>query len=287
MSEEYYDAIVIKETKKIPVDKIQVSNFHVRQSGVTEGLEILAKNIHKIGGLISPVVVYEIDGGVYELIVGQRRFLALRDILKWTEIMAMIIEKPASDKISQSIVRILNYNECMTRNKMTKKDKMKVINDMYAENIPIKDIGNELGISTKEVNACVTLPRFPDIVREAVVNGEISADLAVMATDAKQFKKYETSEDAGADVLGLCKIMQANKLSKKQQFATLKFGELNPDATNEEIMQGGIDNSTVTFLVDLTASDNRRLERYAENNGLSLEAASLKLIADALDETEE
>ena len=290
VSEEYYDAIVIKETKKIPVDKIQVSKFHVRQYGISKGLEILAKSIHKIGGLISPVVVYEIDGGMYELIVGQRRFLAYKDILKWTEIMAMIIEKPASDKISQSIVRILNYDECMTRNKMTQKDKINVITNMYAEHIPIKKIGEDLGITTKEVKACVKLPRVPDVVRDAVVNGEISVDLAVRATDARNFEKYDTDESKGADVLELAKLLMENKLTAHQQFSTVKFGESNPDATNEEIMQGGIDNSKVTIQVHLTSSDNRRLERYAENNGLSFEAARLKLILgtlDTLDETEE
>ena len=287
VSEEYYDAIVIKETKKIPVDKIQVSKFHVRQHGISKGLEILAKSIHKIGGLISPVVVYEIDGGMYELIVGQRRFLAYKDILKWTEIMAMIIEKPASDKISQSIVRILNYDECMTRNKMTQKDKINVITNMYAEHIPIKKIGEILGISTKEVKAGVGLRGVPDVVRDAVQNGEIPASIAVTATDAMNFEKYITDESKGEDVLNLAKKMTEHKLTMSQLRASEEFGKLNPDATNEEIIQGGIDNTKVSISVDLTSSDNRRLERYAENNGLSFEAARLKLIVDTLDETEE
>jgi ParB/RepB/Spo0J family partition protein len=276
------DAIVVKETKKIPIDKIQVSSFHVRQSGVTEGLEILAKTILKVG-LIQPVVVYEIEGGMYELIAGQRRFLAHKEILKWTEIMAMIIEKPTSD-----MLRVLcSWNEGMSTMKLKMKDKIRFIQGMYDERISIREISKQLGISTKEVKAGVGLLGVPDVVRDAVVNGEISADLAVRATDARDFEKYETSEDAGADVLDLCKKIQANKLSKNQQFATLKFGELNPDATNEEIMQGGIDNTKVTIHLDLTSSDNRRLERYAENNGLSLEAARSKLILDTLDETEE
>ena len=287
MPEEYYDAIVIKETKKIPIDKIQVSNLHVRQSAVTKDLEILAKNIRKTGGLLIPVVVFEIDGGMYELIVGQRRFLAYKHILKWTEIMAMIIEKPTSDKISKSIVRILNYDECMTRTKMTQKDRMKVITDMYAEHIPIKKIGEILGITTQKVKACIQLPRVPDVVRDAVENGEIPVRIAVRATDAMNFEKYITDESKGADVLNLAKKLIENKFTMSQLRACEEFGKSNPDATNEEIMQGGIDNSKVTIQVHLTSSDNRRIERYAENNGLSFEAARLKLILDTLDETEE
>ena len=283
MPEEYYDAIVIKETKKIPIDKIQVSNLHVRQSAVTKDLEILAKNIRKTGGLLIPVVVFEIDGGMYELIVGQRRFLAYKHILKWTEIMAMIIEKPTSDMMKVTI----SFMETSSQMKITEKDRMKVINDMYAKLIPIQKIGEILGITTQKVKACIQLPRVPDVVRDAVENGEIPVRIAVRATDAMNFEKYITDESKGQDVLDLAKKVIENKLTMSQLRACEEFGESNPDATNEEIMQGGIDNSKVTIQVHLTSSDNRRIERYAENNGLSFEAARLKLILDTLDETEE
>jgi len=281
--EEYYDAIVIKETKKIPIDKIQVSNLHVRQSAVTKDLEILAKNIRKTGGLLIPVVVFEIDGGMYELIVGQRRFLAYKHILKWTEIMAMIIEKPTSDMMKVTI----SFMETSSQMKITEKDRMKVINDMYAKLIPIQKIGEILGITTQKVKACIQLPRVPDVVRNAVENGEMPVSIAVMATDAMNFEKYITDESKGADVLNLAKKLIENKFTMSQLRACEEFGKSNPDATNEEIMQGGIDNSKVTIQVHLTSSDNRRIERYAENNGLSFEAARLKLILDTLDETEE
>ena len=283
MPEEYYDAIVIKETKKIPIDKIQVSNLHVRQSAVTKDLEILAKNIRKTGGLLIPVVVFEIDGGMYELIVGQRRFLAYKHILKWTEIMAMIIEKPTSDMMKVTI----SFMETSSQMKITEKDRMKVINDMYAKLIPIQKIGEILGITTQKVKACIQLPRVPDVVRDAVENGEIPVRIAVRATDAMNFEKYITDESKGADVLNLAKKLIENKFTMSQLRACEEFGKSNPDATNEEIMQGGIDNSKVTIQVHLTSSDNRRIERYAENNGLSFESAILELILDKLDETGE
>jgi ParB/RepB/Spo0J family partition protein len=251
VSEEYYDAIVIKETKKIPVDKIQVSKFHVRQHGISKGLEILAKSIHKIGGLISPVVVYEIDGGMYELIVGQRRYLAHQDILKWKKIMAMIIQKPASDKMATTI----SWLENEARQKMSMKDKMKLVAEMYAEKIPIKDIMKDLGMKEKDVKGCVKLPRVPDVVREAVQNGEISPDLAIRATDAKNFDKFITDESEGDDVLELAKLMMGNKLTVSQLGGTEEFGTSNPDASNGEIIQGGIDNSTSQISVDITSSD--------------------------------
>jgi ParB family chromosome partitioning protein len=202
MSGEHYFGIECKETKKIPIDKIQMSNLQARQSGVSKGLEIFAEQIRKIG-LIQPVVVYEIGGGMYELIVGQRRFLALRDVLKWTEIMSCIIEKPASDMMKATI-SLIETSSCL---KMTFKDRMKVVAEMYAEKIPIRDIVKDLGMREKDVKACLQLLRVPDIVREAVQSGEISADLAVRATEDKNFEKYITDESKGQDVLDLAKLM--------------------------------------------------------------------------------
>jgi ParB/RepB/Spo0J family partition protein len=270
--------IKVIETKKIPIDKIQMSNLQARQSNVSIGLEIFAEQIRKVG-LIQPVVVYEIDGGMYELIVGQRRFLAHRDVLNWTEIMAMVIEKPASDMMSTTI----SWLENEARLKMTMKDKMKLIAEYSAERRSTLEIATELGMKLKEVKKCLDLPRVPDVVREAVQNGEITAEIGVVATDSKKFDKYVTDESNGDDVLALAKLMAQNKLTNPQKQGAVAFGESNPDATNDEIIQGAQDNSIDSIQVDLASSDIKRLERYAENNDVeSRKVAAANLILDGL-----
>ena len=282
MSEQDKVEIVVKETKKIPIDKIQMSNLQARQSGVSKGLEIFAEQIRKIG-LIQPVVVYEIDGGMYELIVGQRRFLAHKDVLKWTEIMAMVIEKPASDMMSTTI----SWLENEARQKMTFKDKMKLVAEMYAERNTIPEIMKTLGMTNPEVKNCLQLPRVPD-VRDAVQNGEIPVDIAVRATDAKNFEKYNTDESKGADVLDLAKKMIGASLTNKQKVGAVDYGAQNADASNDDIIQGAVDNSVVTISVDLTSSNAKRLDRYAENNDAgSRNVAAANLILEGLTEAGE
>ncbi|MBT4325843.1 MAG: ParB/RepB/Spo0J family partition protein [Candidatus Nitrosopelagicus sp.] len=283
MSEQDKVEIVVKETKKIPIDKIQMSNLQARQSGVSKGLEIFAEQIRKIG-LIQPVVVYEIDGGMYELIVGQRRFLAHKDVLKWTEIMAMVIEKPASDMMSTTI----SWLENEARQKMTFKDKMKLVAEMYAERNTIPEIMKTLGMTNPEVKNCLQLPRVPDVVRDAVQNGEIPVDIAVRATDAKNFEKYNTDESKGADVLDLAKKMIGASLTNKQKVGAVDYGAQNADASNDDIIQGAVDNSVVTISVDLTSSNTKRLDRYAENNDAgSRNVAAANLILEGLTEAGE
>ena len=146
----------------------------------------------------------------------------------------------------------------------------------------------ELGMTEPEVKNCLQLPRVPDVVREAVQNGEITVESAVRATDAKQFEKFSTDESKGTDVLDLAKKMMGATLTNKQKVGAVDFGSNNPDASNEDIIQGAVDNTVVTVTVDLTSSNNKRLERYTESNDLSSKnIAAANLILDGLTEAGE
>ena len=115
------------ETKKIPIDRIQLSIHHLRQHSIRKDVEKLAESIRKVG-LIQPVVVYEIDDGMYELIVGQRRFIACIEFLKWTEIMAMIIEKPEDE---EETILMINHNEGIPRAPIGYDDKMHMLRRLF------------------------------------------------------------------------------------------------------------------------------------------------------------
>jgi len=259
---EHEDVVVnVLETKKIDITKIKMSNIQARQDKVTKGLEIFAEQIRKIG-LIQPVVVYETDGGMYELIVGQRRFFAHQNILKWPKILAMIIKKPKDDSMATTISWLENH----ARQKMSNKDMMRHVSNLYSQKTTINEIKDVLRLTDKQVKGCIALPRVPDVVRASVESGEMTPDIAVKATDAKKFDKFTTDESKGDDVLALAKLMLKNKLLDKQIDGVVEYGENNPDASNEELVDGGISNTLTTIQVDLTSSDNKRLARYQEDN---------------------
>ena len=280
MAEENDVQIKIIETRKIPVDKIEISNIQARQKDVTKKLDIFAEQIRNIG-LIQPIVVYP-NKDKFELIVGQRRYFAHRDVLKWNEILAMIIEKPADDMMTTTISWIENE----ARLKMPIQDKMRFVTNLSTLGWKIKDIADHLGINTEEVRSCIGLPRVPNVVREAVQSGEIDPVIALRATDAKKFDKYTTSEDAGADVLDLAKLIQQNKLNKKQQNNLVDYGKENPDTNNDTLIADGIKNITESIHIDLQSSDIKRLERYTENNSYKTKSdAASQLILEGLDQS--
>ncbi|MDF2422999.1 MAG: ParB N-terminal domain-containing protein, partial [Nitrosopumilus sp.] len=135
--------IKIIEIKKIPINKIHLGT-QIRQTQLAEGLELLAENIRKVG-LIQPVVVFPTTGDGYEIIVGQRRFLTHKDILKFSEIHAMVIEKP------EDAAAILSFFGGTQRNYMSRKDVIQFITHMYAQKTSIKEIATILAIPPKQV----------------------------------------------------------------------------------------------------------------------------------------
>ncbi len=278
LSEENQVEIKVIETKKISIDKIQMSNIQARQLQVTKKLEIFAEQIRKIG-LIQPVVVYPNDDK-YELIVGQRRYYAHKDVLHWNEILAMIIEKPKDDMMSTTI----SWLENEARQKMQGRDKIRHVVNMNSQGYTQKEIADTLIITIKEVKSCIGLPSVPNVVREAVERGEIPANIAIRATNAKQFEKGETSEGKGNDVLDLAKQIFQTSITDKQLDNMVDYGEQNPDADNKKLLSDGIKNTKEQLNVDLQSSDMKRLKRYAKNNNKSKSSAAANFIIDGLDE---
>ncbi len=256
-----------------------MGSIQARQFQVTKGLERFAEQIRKVG-LIQPIVVYS-DGNDYELIVGQRRYLAYKNILQWNEILAIIIEKPKDNMIATTI----SWLENEARQKMQNKDKIRHVVNMHSQKYSQKEIATELGISHKEVKACIKLPRTPDVVREAVERGEIPIELAMRATDAKMFVKGATSEDNGNDILDLAKQIHQNNLTYKQIDNIQQYGENNPNATNDELLKDGIVNTSQQLTIDLQSSDMERLDKYAKNNEETRSSAAVNLILDGLRES--
>lgn len=65
------------ETREIPLDRIEVNAYHLRDETNDKRLELLARSIDKIG-LVHPIVVRATpnDERPYTLVAGERRFLA-------------------------------------------------------------------------------------------------------------------------------------------------------------------------------------------------------------------
>ena len=120
--------------KEISIDIIDTSKAQARQSNINANVNELAASI-RVQGLFSPILVVEIDENNYELIAGQRRIRAYRDILqkedseKYGKIFASIYENTMEEWEKKAI----SINENLCQEEMTEDDKISAVTACYNE----------------------------------------------------------------------------------------------------------------------------------------------------------
>jgi len=103
---------------ELPLSKLQTSKFNVRKNGALVDIDDLTTNIAKIG-IKNPLVVHEYRKNNYEVVSGQRRYIAARKAGLKT--VPCIIRK----KMNEIDMIIESLSENLFRSEMTMTDKGK------------------------------------------------------------------------------------------------------------------------------------------------------------------
>jgi ParB family transcriptional regulator, chromosome partitioning protein len=137
----------------IPLKDINISDRNVRVHDATTGLDELAASIEK-HGLLQPVVLLgHIGNPPYELISGQRRFLAHKKILKAKEIRA-VFAGPLSK--TQAVVRSLVEN--LQRREVEYRDIAEAITDLYEHfDKDERRVQEETGLSIRRIREYIRI----------------------------------------------------------------------------------------------------------------------------------
>lgn len=137
------------EIQEIPINHIRVSNANVRkdlQAGNEDtGLRDLANSIRE-NGLLSPITVKPLTGGIYDLVIGQRRFLACRDELSWDTIPATV-----RDNLDDTTAVVLSLVENVQRADMAPIDKAKAFQGIYSQYGDYSRVAKETGVSPQTI----------------------------------------------------------------------------------------------------------------------------------------
>lgn len=105
--------------REIPIDSLRVSEFNARQRERTTDIDELAESIKRLG-LLQPIVVQR-KGNHYEVLVGQRRLLAAKQ-LRWATIPALVLPT----ELEPLEARALSFTENVQRVDLTAKDKSEI-----------------------------------------------------------------------------------------------------------------------------------------------------------------
>ena len=152
---------------------LMVSQIEVRTQGrkTFDDLEKLASDIDAVGQL-QPIVVKQIDANNYRLIAGERRYRAIKQILKRETIRATIRRVDESD----NDIRFVQISENAQREDYLPLELASELSDLKATTgFTLEQIASRIGKSKGFVSKYINLLEAPTEIREAIHNGEIAA----------------------------------------------------------------------------------------------------------------
>jgi ParB/RepB/Spo0J family partition protein len=268
---ENLEKVIYKEAKPLPLKDIYVSESNVRHTEQYDGIDELINSIKKFG-LIHPVIVME-DKGRYELIVGQRRFIAFQQ-MKEKMIPAIIIEK-----LNAQSKTVVSFAENIHRRELDYNDTIAVCQmlfEKYAGNKrqKVAEISRDLGIGIPTVSKYLGYKLIPEEVRNLVDENKINRKQAEQITIAfwPNTKKILA---VVKELVGRTRTewKRALNYTKKHPTATPKeiaIAAETPETTIKMILE--IDTETLVALKEIAKRRTELLEREVDTHELIEEA---------------
>jgi ParB family chromosome partitioning protein len=203
----------------LPLNKIDISISNVRKSNLEEGLEELVKSIKEIG-IQQPVVVFPKEDR-YELIIGQRRFLASqRAGLK--EIPALITTvKDETD------ATIKSFSENIHRLELEYRDKMRVATELLKKLGSEIEVAKYLGVTPQTVKNWLGYADLPEEIKRIVDGGKLSANTAL------RIWRHIPDEKKAIEIAKMVKEIPRNE----DRAAIIDIAREYPSKSTEEIVK--------------------------------------------------
>ena len=262
---------------EIKIDDLFIGTMQHRTDNVGKQVEELAESI-KQRGLLQPIRVVPGEGankGKYEVVMGQRRFLACANILKWDKIPAIISDKKDDDidylidSVTENVMRLDTSNEEDKRVCIVLWNRFK--------NIPA--ICQITGLSEYFVRKHLKWNSLPPVLQKMVDKGEVSIDAADKAVEVAKYDETPNEREMVENAIQLNKLNQAQrtqvKKTKKQDVAA---------STSEIIAQVAAAKPLPIIQITLTESIMNGLTSLAEKTQQSKEQTAHDILVEKLTE---
>lgn len=159
--------------ESIPLDRLVVSESNVRHRDPFAEIDELARSL-ELYGLQQPIVVQELNDGRYEILIGQRRFHAAKQ-LGWGRIDARVVTEP----LDPFQAKIVSFSENVQRRDLAPRDKADVCKMMLDKLGSVSDVSRALGITEPTVRKWLGFWAVPDELKAMVDQRTISAPQAM------------------------------------------------------------------------------------------------------------
>ena len=262
----------IVEFTDIPLNQLEIGKSQVRLSDVGKGIDELADSIRKVG-LLEPIVVApKGSNGKYEIILGQRRFLAHQEIGLKT-IKAGIL----SDHVTEIEAKVLSVTENLMRRDLNRKDLIDVCTYLYKQYGTMRDVATETGLPYNKVTEYVKYDRLIPELKQLVDNSEVDLKAALRAQDASSTSGVPDPPETVKLAKGL------SGMSSAQQKKVQKELEVDPTEPVDTVINRAKGSGRVLqVVVTLGQQAHTSLQSFANDEGTVLDDAAAQLIEEGL-----
>ena len=215
----------IREVKEIPLRDLTIGRGQVRLRHVSKEIDELADSI-RVVGLLEPIVVCEAEAaGKYEIITGQRRFLAHQE-LQAEHIMSAILD----ERVDEQTAKVLSVTENLVRRDLDSKDLIDACTYLFRKYGSIRAVSEETGLAYQKVSKYVKYDQLIKPLRKLVDNGTVQLQTALRAQRAASVSGDVNPEEAVEFAI------EMQPLSGIQQSKIIQTRENNPHLASDVVI---------------------------------------------------
>jgi len=263
---------VFKEVRQLRLDQLVLSPQQARTRDVEKGLDELVENI-RVHGQLEPIIVSPAsEGDRFEIVAGQRRWLALRRLGAAT-IHAAVLDHRIDEVTAQAI----SVSENLVRRDLSGKDLISICTRLHHRYGSVKAVAEELGLPYNKVRSYVKFDRLRPELKTLVESGRLDIKSALHLEDhydesTVELHKLQTiaaalSEMTNAQKAEYFRAMQIDRAGGAPVAAdgTAGYGRRAPGAVRQ-------------ILVTLRADEVELLREWAKEHHLTQDAGAGQII---------
>ncbi len=263
----------IIEYQNIPLDQLTIGKGQARTQDIAKGIDELAHSIDA-QGLLQPIVVCPAqEDNKWEILTGQRRFLAHRKLGK-DAISAAVLDQRAPEGEAKAI----SITENLMRRKLSGKELTDGILFLYNIYGTIKAVVQTTGLPYKDVTDHIKYPRLLPELKRMVDDHEIDINAAVKAQDAA----IDYDDEPNLEVaIKLAKEMAPMTGVQRKKLA--KTRKEHPEKPIDDIIEDSKTGARVTQIMTTVTQDTHdAIQQFAHSEETTQDEAAAMLIEEAL-----
>lgn len=264
----------ITKVLKIALEDLEFGKGQSRTREPGKGITELADSIRKVGQLEPIVVCPGSKPGKYEILTGQRRFLACKEVPVPT-IWAAVMD----EHVDETTAKIISVTENLVRRDLHKRDLIDACTFFYKKYGSLRAVYEETALPYEDIKAYVKYDRLLPEMKALVDTEGIDIKVALRAQDAVAAEGGKINVTKAAH---LAKEMQG--MSSVQQKKVASEVAESPEKGLYENIESAKTGAKITQItVTLSATVHRSLQTYAKSEGTTQDDAAGTLIEEGLE----